>query len=248
MGRVSKLNFLRDTLTSFGHDSVLIDVGANTGTYSVFASKYAKVVHAFEPYPLILPRLRQLIEENSIGNIVVHPVGLGATELELPFTPPPDDNLGMASFVPGFVQGKGDQIKLRIVPGDTYFPKAGITRVDFIKMDIEGYEKQALAGLQGMLRRYRPVVLMEVSINPALPNLFKSLQELHSAFPNHYDFFEITGRDIGGYRLQDFRPSFDRASQFNIVARPNEKAGKIPVTSNGESALQPTNGRKKTSH
>jgi Methyltransferase FkbM domain len=169
-------------------------------------------------------------------------VGLGATEAELPFFPPPQDNLGYASFVPGFVYGsEGEPLKLRIVPGDTYFPQNGIMRVDFIKMDIEGYEKQALAGLQETLRRYRPVVLMELSIDPALPELFKSLQELQSAFPENYEFFGFRERDrvSGAYRLHPFRPSFDQISQFNIVARPNEKAGKIPTMSSGESTRNP---------
>jgi hypothetical protein len=83
-----------------------------------------------------------------------------------------------------------------------------------------------------------------LSIDPALPELFKSLQELQSAFPENYEFFGFRERDrvSGAYRLHPFLPSFDQISQFNIVARPNEKAGKIPTMSAGESTRQPMSG------
>lgn len=233
----SALNFMRDTLTN---DSVMIDVGANTGIYSVVASKQAKYVHAIEPYPPILVRLHHIIDENKIPNVTVHPVGLGAEEAELPFFPPPDRNLGWASFVPGFVQGsRGDTLKLKIVQGDSYFQKNGIARVDFIKMDIEGYEKPALAGLQQTLRRNRPVVLMELSIDPSLPILFKSLQELRAAFPENYEFFKLQENVISGaYRLYPLAVSFDQKKQYNIVARPNEKASKVPLSAGARELTQ----------
>ena len=237
-----ELNFLRATLASVGPDAVVIDVGANSGLYSVFASKYAKVVHAVEPFPPILARLRTLINENKIGNVVVHAVGLGETEAELPFFSPPEGNLGTGSFVAGFSKRNRDEhLSLRIVPGDVYFTQAGITRIDFIKMDIEGYEKPALAGLQKTLGRHRPIVLMEISINPDLPKLFKSLQELKAAFPKDYEFFELTDENsrTGAYRLQPFQRSFQQQDHFNIVARPNEKAGLIPVMFDGRSERNP---------
>jgi FkbM family methyltransferase len=238
----SELYFIRDTVTALGPDTVLVDVGANVGQHAVFASKYAKEVHAIEPYPLVLPRLRGIVEENRINNIVVHPVGLGATEAELPFFAPPPDNLGYASFVPGFVTGVKDaELKLRIVAGDPYFSQAAITRVDFMKMDIEGYEKPALTGLRATLRRDRPIVLMELSINPSFPDLFKSLDDLKAAYPENYEFFTFDARDplSGAYRLAPFQPSFDRNDQFNIVARPIEKADKTPMMSEGDSASNP---------
>ena len=238
----SELYFIRDTVTALGPDTVLIDVGANVGQHAVFASKYAKEVHAIEPYPPVLPRLRSVVEENRINNIVVHPVGLGATEAERPFFAPPADNLGNASFVPGFVTGVKDaELTLRIVAGDPYFSQVAITRVDFIKMDIEGYEKPALTGLRATLRRDRPIVLMELSINPSFPDLFKSVDELKAAYPENYEFFLFEGRDplSGAYRLAPFQPSFDRHDQFNIVARPIEKASKTPMMSEGDSASNP---------
>jgi FkbM family methyltransferase len=232
-----ELYLMRETLRSLPQP-VLIDVGANTGMYSLFAAQHAKEVHAFEPFPPILPRLRAHITENNISNIVVHAVGLGEAEAELPFYSPPEGNLGTGSFVPELKQGNRDeQLTLKVVAGDAYFPKAGITRVDFIKIDIEGYEKAALAGLRETLRRHRPIVLMELSIDPAFPHLFKSMAELRSAFPENYEFLSFGGRNVrtGSYWLQGpFETPFDRPMQFNIVARPVEKAALVPMNFAGE--------------
>lgn len=235
----SELYLLRQALTSATPAPVMIDVGANTGLYSLFASKYANEVHAFEPFPPILPRLRGHVSDNKIGNIVVHAVGLGEAEAELPFYSPPEENLGTGSFVSGFKpENRDEQLTLKIVAGDAYFPTAGITRVAFIKMDIEGYEKPALAGLRATLQRHRPIVLLEISIDPAFPHLFKSMESLRSAFPENYDFFQLVDQNrlTGAFRLQPFHPSFDRRAQFNIVARPSEKAGMVPTKFDGEVA------------
>ena len=154
-----QLFFMRDTLTATGPQAVTLDVGANLGLYTLPAARYSGQVHAFEPYPPVLARLRHNLESNQVPNVTVHPVGLGATEADLPFAPPPDDNLGLGSFE--HVTGGAADQRLKVVAGDVYLREAGVTRVDFIKMDIEGFEKPALAGLRQTLQRDRPIVLLE---------------------------------------------------------------------------------------
>ena len=170
-----ELCLMRETLRLLPPQPVLIDVGANTGLYSLFAAKHAGEVHAFEPYPPILPRLRAHISENHLTNVVVHAVGLGEAEAELPFYSPPQANLGTGSFVAELKpENRDEQLTLKVVAGDDYFAKAGITRVDFVKMDIEGFEKSALLGLAETLRRDRPVIVFELTIDPERPALFSS--------------------------------------------------------------------------
>ncbi len=232
-----ELCLLRETLASIGPDAVVIDVGASTGLYSLFASKYAKEVHAVEPFPPALERLRAAIAENKISNIIVHPVGLGQTEEKLGFFSPSERNLGAGTFVDGFTKNKRDEhLKLQIVPGDVYFRQAGIQRIDLIKMDIEGFEKPALAGLHRILERHRPIVLLEVNVRPDLPQLFKSLEELKATFPENYEFFEMADRNnfIGAYRLRPLQRPFDE-DQFYVLATPNEKAKIVPMMFDGRS-------------
>jgi len=97
------LFLLRDVMSNHSSGKgVFLDIGANTGQHSLFMSRYASQIHAFEPYPPVLERFRKLVEKNRLKNIVIHPVGLGNDNSKLPFYRPPDNNLGTGSFVDGF--------------------------------------------------------------------------------------------------------------------------------------------------
>jgi FkbM family methyltransferase len=216
---------------------VVVDVGANTGLYSLFASRYAAVVHAVEPYPPVLSRLRGVLEENQVSNVVVHPVGLGEAEESLPFYAPPGDNLGTGSFLQEFQsRARTPAGYLRIVSGDAYFESAGIDRIDVIKMDIEGYERPAVRGMRRILERHRPVLLLEVSTDPAIPELFRSLADFEAAVPEQYDFLSFANRNLGSgaYRLVPMRLSFEHASRANVVAVPAERRHLIPEAFDGD--------------
>jgi FkbM family methyltransferase len=216
-----ELSFMRDSLVAVGPSAVMLDAGANLGLYTLVASRYAKQVHAFEPYPPVLSRLRANLEFNHVSNVVVHPVGLGSETVDLPFTPPPDENLGTGTFMHSAIPSKGEA-KLRVVSGDAFLRDAGISRVDFIKMDIEGFEKPALAGLRDTIRQSRPIVLLEVTVRPATTGLFTSASDLRAAFPSDYELLDIVtiDRGTGAYRLRPLTLRFDRDGRGMVVARP----------------------------
>jgi methyltransferase FkbM-like protein len=80
---------------------------------------------------------------------------------------------------------------LEIGAGDDELRSAGVASVAIIKMDIEGYEKPALEGLRVTLKNSRPIVVFELSRNPANPLSIKSEEELKSLFPDDYQFYLI---------------------------------------------------------
>lgn len=229
-----ELYFLRDVMQAEGGGGVFVDVGANTGQHSMFMSRYSREVHAFEPYPPVLARFREMVSSNGIQNIQVHPVGLGNQNSKLPFYEPPPDNLGTGSFDPSFKSNNQAEsiLELEIVVGDDEFEKLGISRVDLIKIDIEGYEKPALEGLSRTLQAQRPVVVMELTVDPELVSSFKSEQELRSAFPERYEFLVFDEQrwhgGLGHYALTDFDINFREVGQHNLVIFPSEKASAIP--------------------
>ena len=161
------LYFLRDTMKSaYSNQGIFLDIGANTGQHSLFMSRYAKEIHAFEPWEPVIKRFRHMVEHNHIKNIVIHPFGLGDENSKEPFFRPPDINLGMGSFVEGFQENNSYEGELEIRIGDEALQKAGVMSVSLIKMDIEGYEKPALKGLRRTLQRHRPIVEFELSVDP----------------------------------------------------------------------------------
>lgn len=228
------LYFLRDIMTSvYSNQGVFLDIGANTGQHSLFMSRYAKEIHAFEPWEPVIKRFRRMVEHNHIKNIVVHPYGLGDENSKKPFYKPPENNLGTGSFVEGFKQDNSYEGELEIRIGDDALEKAGVTSVALIKMDIEGYEKLALKGLRGTLKKNRPIVMFEMTVNPQVAVSIKSSAEMVGLFPENYEFLAFSEPDdeyTGAYTL---KPSeavvrFDKYGAFNIVAYPVEKKANFP--------------------
>ncbi len=134
----------------------------------------------------------------------------------------------MGSFVKEFASTNSPESVLEIRIGDEVLETAGVTSVALIKMDIEGYEKPALKGLERTLRRHRPIVEFELSTDPQSPVSVKSYEELRSLFPEKYEFLtfaEHSNPTTGAYVLQPIAGllRFDKFDQHDIVAYPIEK-------------------------
>lgn len=236
------LFFSRDVLTALGSEGIYVDVGANVGQHSLFMSNYSKKVLAFEPYPPVLEKFRSLVQLNSISNIEIHPVGLGDRPAELPFFEPPDANLGVGSFVEGFgPDNSGTQgLMLKIAVGDDELKLPEGSRIVMVKIDVEGYEKPVLHGMPRTLANHRPVVTLELNIDPSSETSFHDEDEFQRAFPPGYKFLKFDSaqadRVRGIYQVDEFVPDFTRPNQTDVIAVPEELSERIP-RSNRDSAL-----------
>jgi len=76
-------------------------------------------------------------------------------------------NSGMGSLV--LKDPRGATIKVPLTRIDDEVEKLGLPRVDFIKMDIEGAEREALAGAAGTLRRFKPTLALDSYHRPDDP-------------------------------------------------------------------------------
>jgi len=229
------LSWMQDAAHALKRDDlVFLDVGANMGHHTLFASRFAGQVHAFEPYPPVLEKLRQAIDRNHLANVTIHPIGLGAAAEMLEFFNPPSDNNGVGSFVRSFQDRSPSKSYLQIVVGDDYLAEHSIASVDMIKIDVEGYEKNVLKGLQRTLAQDRPVVILEVTAKRGADYLFQSMEEFRGSFPDFYEFAELTypeqrvGFRDGHYKLVPFKPTFDGDTQYNVIAYPKDLSASIP--------------------
>lgn len=226
------LFFLEDYVRATGaKDTSFVDVGANTGVYSLFMSSRMKQVHAIEPYPPILKRLHDNIRLNMFTNIAVHEIGYGAKEDLLPFYSPDERNEGNGSFRD---DGTKPQMHLKIVAGDDHLrPLPG--RISVMKIDIEGYEEAALKGLRETLEKHRPLLMLEVT-TALNSGTIASFDQLKSLIPANYEFFIFVPCERaamnGHYDLQEFGP---RAEKFfatehhnNLIVVPAELVAKMP--------------------
>jgi len=133
---------------------VVIDAGAWIGDFSAYAAVKGATCYAFEPTPDIFDMLQKTAALNPLGAIVPVQAGLGDSEGELTFYVATDISRSEGNrFTPA--AGKVP-IKARITTIDDFVRERGLERVDFIKADIEGFERNMLRGAQETLRRFAP--------------------------------------------------------------------------------------------
>ena len=162
---------------------VFIDVGANIGYISAFALGLVGKegsVHAFEPVPRYLDRLRQVCVDNPGYDIHVNGVALGGKEGGGIIAVTKLNNIGWNTMVPDFMTPGTieDHIKINVTTLSHYLFSKSIQNVRLVKIDTEGYEFPVIKGFEAYLRKTRalPIIIME--INPsAYPKLQASIDE-----------------------------------------------------------------------
>jgi len=153
----------------------VVDVGAHIGYYTLLFSKLvgpSGKVFSFEPAPQNFSILEKNINFNSCKNVILinKAVGNQPGLAKIHLTPSTGDF--------NFVDTKEDkqELELPIITLDGYFSSRGNTQIDFIKMDIEGYEPRALSGMKNillktpkmkMLVEFYPKMLRKAGCNPS---------------------------------------------------------------------------------
>jgi len=146
---------------------VFLDIGANVGYYSLHASHLVGEtgqVHAFEPIPNNAERILSTIQRNEIKNVRVNQVAVGESDgtLELYLGDNELGNSGWASIVPS--NRRPNLIHVPKLSIDQYVADNDIESIRLIKLDVEGAEPEAIAGMQAQLQRVdAPDLLCEVN-------------------------------------------------------------------------------------
>ncbi|QYO67292.1 FkbM family methyltransferase [Leptolyngbya sp. 7M] len=152
-------------------DGVFVDVGANTGIYTIKAAKHfgpSGVVLALEPFPDIMATLFHSIQVNGFTNVRLRNVcageHTGSAMLWMNLDQP-------NSFSLVKMQATKSCLSTLTVALDELFEWEKLERLDYLKIDAEGAEQQVLNGAKKIIEKYRPIVLMEVwlgkiSFNP----------------------------------------------------------------------------------
>ena len=148
-------------------DMVFVDVGANQGEFALFASKRLRkgLVMAFEPIPLFFERLVSNVQLNSLNNIKCFKVGLADCAAEVPIYYNASNSLnheGLGSLYPIDVNDKETEL-ITLLTLDEVVSKESVSRVDFIKVDVEGSEWSVLKGAQQVLQKFKPALMVELN-------------------------------------------------------------------------------------
>lgn len=162
---------------------LIIDVGANIGNHSVFfGSILANKVISIEPNPVVASILEENLEKNLINSLVISK-GLSFEEsknrLNISYS---KENLGMSKIDPN--SSLQDSIEIELTSLDSLTEEYQLNKIDLIKIDIEGYEMNALKGAVKTLDQGSFDLLVEISDL----NLKKDFDE----FLSKYDYKAVT--------------------------------------------------------
>jgi FkbM family methyltransferase len=135
---------------------VVLDCGANVGVFTRTAlARGAGLVVAIEPAPNTVECLRRNFEkEIAAGRVIVVPKGVWSHPDVLELAEGDDGNTTGDSFV--FGRNQPRKVKVLLTTIDILAVELALPRVDFVKMDIEGAEKDALRGAAETIRKYHP--------------------------------------------------------------------------------------------
>jgi FkbM family methyltransferase len=162
-------------------DKVVFDIGANIGCTAILFGSLCKVVHAFEPSKSTFAILTENVASSNLQNIYLNNIGLGESCYESELTFSPSNRSG------GFVSDQttassGHTIeKIKIESLDSYVTPLDISAIDFLKIDVEGFEGHVLRGGRRTLEQFKPVVVLE--LNHWCLNAFQ-----RTSIPDFFDY------------------------------------------------------------
>lgn len=175
---------------------VVFDAGANIGWYSILLSKHFSgvEVHSFEPDPENFKIFKSNLELNNFNNVVPNNIGLGKETAIMKLYLYKKGNLGRHSMLN---INNGPTIDVNITSFDEYVRKMqlNLSKIKFLKIDIEGYEyfaflggKEFLNHVPTILAEFSPGFMRKEGLDPAkLLDLLKSY---------HYKPFIIKGVNL----------------------------------------------------
>ena len=137
---------------------IVFDCGAHVGVFTAkaLALGAAKVV-AVEPNPTNLECLRRNFpDEIASGRVVLVPEAVWSSEGTLQL------HMGISTAQDSLVRSVGgDTMDISATTIDRLVERLGLDKVDYIKMDIEGAEREALKGAMETLRHHRPRLMLD---------------------------------------------------------------------------------------
>lgn len=191
-------------------ESYFIDIGANIGYHTLFAASILTKGHVFaiEPQPRLCNQIKKSLDSNNFKNITIINKALGDKNdtLKLYIR---DENIGSSSIGDNSNIGMCDVSSTELVSVarlDDIMCK--VPRIDVIKIDIEGYEFEALTGARSLLKKFHPAIFLELS-----PMFYES--DYHGKTEAFINF--LVELEYSFYDLEDKK--FDPIAWFKVGGR-----------------------------
>lgn len=223
----NELSWLETFLTG---GMVFVDVGANLGIYTLFASRQVGsggAVLALEPSSRDYNFLKANVESNGMTNVRAFRLGASNVSGERDLLIAEDAYSGhntFGSFAYEGVESRGIET-VCIETLDELLRREGLKRVDVIKIDVEGHELAVLEGAQATLRTFHPSLLVEIAERALI----------HQGFRGGDVLSYLRGLD---YRIYRFGQETGLPEGFNGQTWPFDSENVLAVHSSQEPTLR----------
>ncbi len=192
----------------------VLDVGANIGYYTlVFAKAVGETgrVHAFEPVFSLRWTLENNIGASAFRNVAVEGLACWSSRGETEIFEASCRNSDKSSLFAQNADGsQGHKIQTTTI--DTYAAAKPLSKVNLIKIAVEGAELDVLEGSWETIARWRPVLIVEV-----VPRF---LEASRSSLREFLNLLESRGYNC---EVRDPRPSASEWEYCNLIATPRSR-------------------------
>lgn len=202
------------------NNDIVFDIGANVGVHSTLFSKLVGQngkVYAFEPVKHNIKRLNMNLRLNGVQNVSIIEKGVGNenTVKTMNVYKETSPNLAVSSFIEyDYIQkelknGLVKKEEFEIVTLDSYVESNSIKRVDFLKIDVEGFEYYVLSGAKQTIQMYKPTIVFEL-YSKRIRDIGLNNKDFKDILGNYYDCYEIVKDFVHSETFSLVEFNFDR--------------------------------------
>ena len=173
VGTIIYLNYLHrayERYFSVESGDIVIDAGASRGWFINSVADRAGLIVAIEPEAKNIAYLSE--RTRDLPNVIIAPLGLWNYKTELPLY------LHKRPGEHSLFNGGRSAMNIQVDTIDNIVSKLNLQRIDFIKMDIEGAELEALEGAEETLKKARKVVIAAYHVRDGEPTYNKVMDFL----------------------------------------------------------------------
>ena len=144
-----------------------VEVGCHIGTISVKLSKSCKKLYCFEPLINSFNLLKENLELNNCNNVIIHNKGLsnenkqGYLDFISPNNPGGTGILCDSQNINSNVINLTNKYPIELITLDSF----NIDKLDYLKIDVEGYENNVINGAFKTIKKCKPLIVMEIFEN-----------------------------------------------------------------------------------
>lgn len=163
-----------------GEGNYCVDIGAHLGYYTIELSRLVKnqgKVYAIEPMTKFNSTLKKLLRKKNITNVELLQLALGGSTEYVEMGIPSVGNMKKFGYARVMQQDSGlhyvESEKVKNEKADDLFEK--LSKLDFVKCDVEGLEVPVFASMKQTLAKHRPVLLCELADKQERIKMFEML-------------------------------------------------------------------------